>query len=120
MRCRAGSSLRPTTSTGCSARPARSNGASSTRCRSGACRLEPMAPPLPVAVIVNPAAHKGGAGKRWSAIEAELSARLGPFKPHFTRAPGHATELARAALAEGARRIVAVGGDGTVNEVLNG
>lgn len=73
-----------------------------------------------VAVIVNPAAHKGGAAKRWPAIEAELSMRLGPFKPHFTQAPGHATELARGALAEGARRIVAVGGDGTVNEVLNG
>jgi len=79
-----------------------------------------MAPPLPVAVIVNPAAHKGGAAKRWSAIEAELSARLGPFKPRVTQAPGHATELARGALAEGARRIVAVGGDGTVNEALNG
>ena len=73
-----------------------------------------------VAVIVNPAAHKGGAAKRWPAIEAELTARLGPFKPHVTQAPGHATELARGALADGARRIVAVGGDGTVNEVLNG
>ena len=79
-----------------------------------------MVPARPVAVIVNPAAHKGGAAKRWPAIEAELSARLRPFKPRFTEAPGHATELAREALAEGARRIVAVGGDGTVNEVLNG
>jgi YegS/Rv2252/BmrU family lipid kinase len=79
-----------------------------------------MAPPLQCAVIVNPAAQKGGAAKRWAAIETELSARLGSFKPHFTQAPGHATELARGALAEGARRIVAVGGDGTVNEVLNG
>jgi diacylglycerol kinase (ATP) len=73
-----------------------------------------------VAVIVNPAAHKGGAAKRWPAIEAELVARLGPFEPRFTTAPGHATALARAALADGVRRLVAVGGDGTVNETLNG
>jgi len=73
-----------------------------------------------MAVIVNPAARKGGAARRWPAIQAELTARLGPFDPRFTVAPGHATELARAALANGARRIVAVGGDGTVNEILNG
>ncbi|MFI5003021.1 MAG: diacylglycerol/lipid kinase family protein [Reyranellales bacterium] len=75
---------------------------------------------MKVAVIVNPAAHKGGASRRWPAIQAELSARLGPFEPRFTEAPGHATHLARSALAQGARRIVAVGGDGTVNEALNG
>ena len=74
----------------------------------------------PFAVIVNPAAAKGGAAARWSAIHKELAARLGPFEPRFTRAPGHATELARGALADGSRRIVAVGGDGTVNETLNG
>src|ERR1700730_15898941 len=72
-----------------------------------------------IAVIVNPAAHKGGAAKRWPALQAELVRRLGPFEPRFTAAPGHATHLARAALAEGARRFVAVGGDGTVNETLN-
>jgi diacylglycerol kinase (ATP) len=73
-----------------------------------------------IAVIVNPAAHKGGAGKRWPAIQAELVQRLGRFEPLITQAPGHATHLARAALAEGVRRFVAVGGDGTVNETLNG
>ena len=71
-------------------------------------------------VIVNPAAHKGGARRTWPAIQAELTRRLGPFEPVFTAAPGHATELARSALAGGARRIIAVGGDGTVNEALNG
>lgn len=71
-------------------------------------------------VIVNPAAHKGGAAQRWPAIQAELARRLGPFEPRFTEAPGHATQLARMALAEGVRRFVAVGGDGTVNETLNG
>lgn len=73
-----------------------------------------------VAVIVNPAARKGGALARWPAIQAELARRLGPVEPMFTEAPGHATHLAGNALARGARRIVAVGGDGTVNETLNG
>jgi YegS/Rv2252/BmrU family lipid kinase len=73
-----------------------------------------------LAVIVNRAANKGGAGRRWPTIEAELGASLGPFVPRFTEAPGHATDLARSAVAGGARRIVAVGGDGTANEVLNG
>jgi YegS/Rv2252/BmrU family lipid kinase len=72
------------------------------------------------AVIVNPAARKGRALERWPAIRAELERRLGPVEPLFTGAPGHATELARAALGHGARRFVAVGGDGTVNETLNG
>jgi len=73
-----------------------------------------------VAVIVNPAARKGGALARWPAIQAELGKRLGPVEPLFTQAPGHATQLARDALAQGVRRFVAVGGDGTVNETLNG
>ncbi len=72
------------------------------------------------AVIVNPAARKGRALARWPAIQAELGKRLGPVEPLFTAAPGHATQLARDALARGARRFVAVGGDGTVNETLNG
>ncbi|MPZ31281.1 MAG: hypothetical protein GEV13_09845 [Rhodospirillales bacterium] len=73
-----------------------------------------------VAVIVNPAARKGGALARWPSIQAELARRLGPVEPLFTQAPGHATDLARTALAQGVRRFVAVGGDGTVNETLNG
>jgi diacylglycerol kinase (ATP) len=89
--------------------------------------IPPCAPFLPyvrnvqrTAVIVNRAANKGGAARRWAGIEAELAKRLGPVAPLFTTAPGHATELARDAIAGGARRLVAVGGDGTVNEVLNG
>src|SRR5260370_1133160 len=70
------------------------------------------------AVIVNPAAQKGGAASRWSQIRTELIARLGTFEPRFTKAPGHATELARGALGEGARRIVAVGGHGSVYRAL--
>lgn len=75
---------------------------------------------MKTAVIVNLTAHKGGAAKRWPAIRAELEKRLEPVEPLFTLRPGHATDLARAALHDGARRFVAVGGDGTVNETLNG
>ncbi len=75
---------------------------------------------MKTACIFNPLAHKGGAARRWPAIQAELARRLGAFEPLVTTAPGHATDLARQALAAGARRIVAVGGDGTVNETLNG
>jgi YegS/Rv2252/BmrU family lipid kinase len=73
-----------------------------------------------VAVIVNPAARKGRALARWPAIQAELGKRLDPVEPMFTEAPGHATHLARNALVRSVRRIVAVGGDGTANETLNG
>jgi YegS/Rv2252/BmrU family lipid kinase len=79
-----------------------------------------MAARTDIAVIVNPAAHKGGAARQWPRIETELARRLGAFEPRFTTAPRHATELAREALGQGARRLIAVGGDGTVNEVLNG
>lgn len=44
-------------------------------------------------------------------------ARHHGFECVFTAKPGHATELAEAALAAGCTRVVAVGGDGTLNEV---
>ena len=44
----------------------------------------------------------------------------GPITTCFTEYPGHATILTRQALGEGADQIIAVGGDGTVNEVVNG
>ena len=42
------------------------------------------------------------------------------FEPRPTERPGHATELARAAVAEGRELVIAAGGDGTVNEVAHG
>lgn len=41
-------------------------------------------------------------------------------EPRFTEGPGHATQLVREGLAGGHRLVVAVGGDGTVNEAVNG
>ncbi|HEY9898434.1 MAG TPA: diacylglycerol kinase family protein [Pantanalinema sp.] len=70
--------------------------------------------------VVNPRAAQGAAGARWASMEARLR-RLGlSGEVRFTDGPGHARTLAAQALEEGARRIVAVGGDGTVNEVVNG
>jgi YegS/Rv2252/BmrU family lipid kinase len=73
--------------------------------------------------IVNPMANKGGCGRRWPQIRAELENTLGPLATDdvaITRARNHATALASEAVGAGYRRLVAVGGDGTFSEVLNG
>lgn len=49
-----------------------------------------------------------------------LHARALPYELLYTEGPGHATELARSSIENGKRLIVAVGGDGTVHEVVNG
>jgi YegS/Rv2252/BmrU family lipid kinase len=70
-------------------------------------------------VIVNPVA---GSGAR-TAVQAcrdGLAARGIPFEVLETRARGDAEALARDAVADGADLVVAAGGDGTVNEVVNG
>ncbi len=69
--------------------------------------------------IVNPTAGHGRALKVWRRIEP-LAASLGEYTVRFTERPRHGEELARQAAAEGFDRVVAMGGDGTVNEVGNG
>ena len=74
-----------------------------------------------IVFVVNPASANGRTRRRWRDLELSLRARLGnTFDVRKTERPGHARELARAALAVGASTIVSVGGDGTLNEVLNG
>ena len=70
-------------------------------------------------VVVNPNSQGGRLGKRWPEL-ADTLARAFPFDDVQTRAPGDATRIAREALRAGAERIVAIGGDGTINEVVNG
>ena len=53
-------------------------------------------------------------------IEEHLDRRGLEHEIRVTERPGHAIDLARRALEEGKRFLVAVGGDGTVNEVVNG
>jgi diacylglycerol kinase (ATP) len=71
-------------------------------------------------LIVNPTAANSAVGKNWPRIHDFLQAEGASFDAVFTEEPEHATQLARQALDDGYRTIVAVGGDGTLNEVING
>lgn len=71
-------------------------------------------------LIVNPASARGNMAHRYSRLEAILREEDFPFEAIFTRYRGQATELTRVALDGGYDLIVAVGGDGTLNEVVNG
>ncbi len=71
-------------------------------------------------LIVNPSAQNGQLGRRWPELGATLRRELGSFEEAMTSGPGDATRLAREAVQSGIDTVVAVGGDGTTNEVVNG
>ena len=71
-------------------------------------------------VIVNPQSQNGQLGRRWTQLAADLRRAVGAFDDVLTRQAGDATELARQAIDNGADMVVAIGGDGTINEVANG
>lgn len=71
-------------------------------------------------VIVNPQAGGGSLGRRWVEVSDVLRRSLGSFDDVRTEGPGDATRLAADAIAGGADTVVAIGGDGTINEVVNG
>ncbi len=71
-------------------------------------------------VIVNPAAGANSTHRKWPHLQ-DLLKHIGlSFDHQYTEAAGHAIELAREAAGKGYGCIVAVGGDGTANEVANG
>lgn len=71
-------------------------------------------------VIVNPAAGNGRTRSAWPDLRPRVEASLGTVSVACTRSPGDATRRTHQALRDGVDRIVAVGGDGTLNEVVNG
>ncbi len=71
-------------------------------------------------VIVNPHAGKRRVGEEIPELERTLQARGLAYRLLRTEGPGDATRFAREALRDGSRFLVAVGGDGTVHEVVNG
>ena len=71
-------------------------------------------------VVVNPRSAGGKTERRWPQLRQIIHESYGPFEERFTKGPGDGTTLARDALKAGAELVVALGGDGTINEVVNG
>ncbi|MEE2901633.1 MAG: YegS/Rv2252/BmrU family lipid kinase [Myxococcota bacterium] len=71
-------------------------------------------------VIVNPASQSGATGRYWPELQRALNKVLTKWDFAFTKAPGDATRLSKQAVMDGYEMIVSVGGDGTMNEVVNG
>lgn len=71
-------------------------------------------------LIVNPASANGRTGRHFDTIARAVKRAVGDFECAFTTAPGDGTRLAREAVASGGQLLVAVGGDGTASEVIDG
>jgi diacylglycerol kinase (ATP) len=74
----------------------------------------------PLVLIANPRSGNGQVGRELPEVERQLQARGLRYRIVITEGAGHATHLARDALERGERFLVAVGGDGTVQEIVNG
>jgi diacylglycerol kinase (ATP) len=73
-----------------------------------------------VVLIANTRSGRGRVGDELPEVERQLNAHRLTYRIVETEGPGHATLAAREALEAGDRFIVAAGGDGTVQEVVNG
>lgn len=71
-------------------------------------------------IIVNQTAGSGTTQKKWPGIQKALTNAGLSFDYVFTEGKGHALELAREAAQTGFELVVGAGGDGTINEVVNG
>lgn len=70
--------------------------------------------------VAHAGAGRGAFARRWPPVAAALATRGIEHSVELTSRPGEAATLARRAADEGARLVVAVGGDGTLHEVVNG
>ena len=71
--------------------------------------------------IVNPNARTGLGLKMWRKIESVLKERGVKYASYLTKYQAHAARIARRVTSEpGIHTIIILGGDGTINEVING
>jgi YegS/Rv2252/BmrU family lipid kinase len=71
-------------------------------------------------LIVNPSSGGGRTGALFEKMRSPIERALGPVDVVFTERGRHAVDLARDAAIEGRETVIAVGGDGSINEVTNG
>jgi YegS/Rv2252/BmrU family lipid kinase len=71
-------------------------------------------------LIVNPRSGGGKTGKIWAEMRPAIARAVGEAEVLMTERTGHAIELAEQAASTGAPLVIAVGGDGTFNEVVGG
>jgi len=73
-----------------------------------------------VHIIINPCSARGQTEKRWEQIKELISGHFSEFKYLFTDKPKQATAMVRDILKRGYNLIIGIGGDGTINEIING
>ena len=71
-------------------------------------------------LVVNPRSGGGKTGQIFDAMRGPIERALGPVDVALTERPRHATDLAREAALAGRETVIAVGGDGSIHEVVSG
>lgn len=74
----------------------------------------------PITIICNRSSGRGGVAKSQPEVANHLRERELEHEFVYTEYAGHATDIARDAIKSGSRFLAAMGGDGTVHEVVNG
>ena len=70
--------------------------------------------------VVNPRSGGGATERMWSSMRSTIEHAIGDIEVAMTERPGHGADLAREGAKAGHPLVVAVGGDGTFHEVVNG
>jgi diacylglycerol kinase (ATP) len=71
-------------------------------------------------VIINPTSGNGSSKRKWPRIKALLNAEYFDFDYAFTEYENHSISLVQIAVKQGFKKIISVGGDGTLHNIING